>query len=95
MGSNNPIANIILVGFLCGLSIYVYAYSIIYIFPLVVLICLTHSNWESIRCRINFQIAIQTFRNLDSGRTILTRCLDIVIICFILALENFDLFNFS
>ena len=77
MGSNNPMLNITLLGFFCGLSIYVYAYSIIYIFPLAVLICLTHPKWESIRSKITFQTVIQTFSNLGSARAIFVRFLDI------------------
>lgn len=86
MGPTNPMLNITLLGFFCGLSIYVYAYSIIYIFPLAVLICITHSKWESIRSKITFQTVIQTFSNLGSARAIFVRFLDILIICFFLAI---------
>jgi len=86
MRSPNPTLNITLLGYFCGLSIYVYAYSIIYIFPLAVLICLTNSGWDSIRSKMTFQIVIQIFRNLGSGRAIFVRFLDILIICFFLAI---------
>ncbi len=85
-GSTNPILNISLLGFFCGLSIYVYAYSIIYIFPVFILICLTHPKWESIRSNINFQTVKQAFQNLDSSRAIFIRILDILIICFFMAI---------
>ncbi|MBT4259953.1 MAG: hypothetical protein HOD90_08575 [Nitrospina sp.] len=84
--SGNPTLNISLFGFFCGLSIYVYAYSIIYVFPVSILICLTHPKWESIRSIINFHTVKQTFQNLDSRRTFFIRILDILIICFLMAI---------
>ncbi|MFT4579039.1 MAG: hypothetical protein ACI8PD_001018 [Nitrospinales bacterium] len=84
--SGNPTLNVSLFGFFCGLSIYVYAYSIIYVFPVFILICLTHPKWESIRSIINFQTVKQAFQNLDSSRAIFIRVLDILIICFFMAI---------
>ena len=75
--------------FLCffsGLAIYVWTYSIIYIFTIVFLLALTHPNWDQIRGRISVKHLRASFKFLKTKKNKLARVYDAVIYFFLSAI---------
>jgi hypothetical protein len=75
--------------FLCffsGLAIYVWTYSIIYIFTIIFLLALTHPNWDQLRGRISVKRLCSSFKFLKTKKNKLARVYDAVIYFFLSAI---------
>ena len=83
---NAPLRKILLFGFFSGLAIYVYTYSIIYIFTATLILTLTHPQWDRIRSHLMAKNLVRSFKNLKTKAEYLERFLDIIITLFITAI---------
>jgi hypothetical protein len=67
---------------LMGFSIYVYTYSILHIFSVLILFILSHKQWGNLRPSISLQGLKNIFKNLSTTSQVLARVIDVVIVFF-------------
>lgn len=77
---------VFLLCFFSGLAIYVWTYSIIYIFTIVFLLTLTHPEWNNIRTRLSAKRLYLSFKLLKTKKEKISRILDTFIYLFIFAI---------
>lgn len=85
----NPSLNIKFVFLLCffsGLAIYIWTYSIIYIFTIFFLLALTHLSWDEFRDRISFKKFFQNFGLLKTKKEKLSKIYDLILYLFIFSI---------
>jgi hypothetical protein len=80
------ISTVFLFGLVIGFSIYSYTYSILYIASVAILFVLTHDGWSSFREKISINLLIDWWNKQLLGKIKLVRVIDIVIICFLMAI---------
>jgi len=85
MKSEYDIRKFFFLGFIIGLSMYTYTFSLIFIAVVLFIFMLTHNNWGQIRKNIPFLSIIEHFRTRNSLKQRFIVVLDLVIILFILA----------
>ena len=74
---------VFLLCFFSGLVIYIWTYSIIYIFTIFFLLVLTHLSWDGFRDRFSFKKIFQNFRLLKTKKEKLSRLYDLILCLFI------------
>lgn len=75
-----------LFGLVIGFSIYSYTYSILYIASVAVLFVLTYDGWGLFREKFTITLLIDWWNGQLSGKMKVVRVVDIVIICFLIAI---------
>jgi hypothetical protein len=79
-------STVFLFGLVMGFSIYTYTYSILYIASVAIMFVLTHDGCSSFREKISITLLIDWWYVQLSGKMKLVRVVDIVIICFLMAI---------
>ncbi len=65
-----------------GFSIYVYTYSILHVFSVLILFILSHEQWKKLRPSVSLRGFMSIFKNLATKSQVLVRAIDVVIVCF-------------
>ena len=76
---------VFLLCFFSGLAIYIWSYSIIYIFTIFFLLALTHPRWNGFRKRLSIKRLFQSFAILKTKKEKIAKFYDSVLCLFILA----------
>jgi hypothetical protein len=86
--TNNTIdkKTIFLLCFFSGLAIYIWTYSIIYIFTIIFLLILTHPKWVDFRKQLSVKRLCQSFEFLKTKKEKIARFYDVVICLFLFAI---------
>jgi len=67
---------------LMGFSIYVYTYSVLYFFSVLILFILSHKQWKNLRPLVSLRELKNAFKNLSTKSQVLARVIDVVIAFF-------------
>ena len=79
--------------FFSGLAIYIWTYSIIYIFTILFLLTLTHPKWNVFRDKFSIKNLFQSFVLLETKKEKVARIYDILLYIFLLAIAYSYIFG--
>tara|TARA_Y100001960_G_C14762371_1_gene874842 strand:+ start:307 stop:2250 length:1944 start_codon:yes stop_codon:yes gene_type:complete len=77
---------VFLLCFFSGLAIYIWTYSIIYIFTVVLLLALTHPNWDNLKNQISIKKFYKSFSLLKTKKEKIAKIYDLFLYVFIFAI---------
>jgi hypothetical protein len=80
------VASVFFLGFVMGLSVYWYTFSVLYLSSVLVFFIVTYDRWKDWRSLISFQTFFGFFKTLTSKRDVLVRILDSVMVFFCVAI---------
>jgi hypothetical protein len=84
---------VFLLCFFSGLAIYIFTYSIIYIFTILFLLALTYPKWDMFRDKISIKILLQSFVLLETKKEKVAKIYDILLCVFLLAIAYSYIFG--
>jgi hypothetical protein len=77
---------VFLLCFFSGLAIYIWTYSIIYIFTILFLLVLTHPKWNVFRDRFSIKLLFQSFALIETKKEKIAKVYDAILCVFVLAI---------